>query len=128
MNPSSDDRDRTGLLARQRDFDQAGLRGRHSESPHSDAVPDNTSILAVAGPRRPMTTEEQDRIHAYVEKGGHLLLLVDPETQAELESPAQALGTGLGPGVWSTLQDRLPRANLRLYSSAPLPNMKLRRI
>ncbi len=76
------------------------------------AVPEGTSILAVAGPRKPITEEELDRIHAYVEKGGHLLLMVDPESQADLSPLLKRWGLGFGPGVLVDLQDRLAQGDL----------------
>jgi ABC-type uncharacterized transport system involved in gliding motility auxiliary subunit len=75
-------------------------------------VPDNTSVLVLAGPRRAVMKEEQDHIHAYVEKGGHLLLLVDPDTQTGLEPLLARWGLGLGPGVLVDLQDRLAQGDL----------------
>src|SRR5206468_4467019 len=71
------------------------------------AVPDNTSILAVAGPRKTITNDEQDRIKSYVEKGGHLLLMIDPDTQADLDPLLKHWGLGAGPGVLVDFQDRL---------------------
>jgi ABC-type uncharacterized transport system involved in gliding motility auxiliary subunit len=54
-----------------------------------------------------MTAEELDRIRAYVEKGGHLLLMVDPDSQAELNPLLKHWGAGLGAGVLVDFQDRL---------------------
>ena len=76
------------------------------------AVPDNTSVLVLAGPRRSVTKDEQDRILAYVEKGGHLLVLADPDTQTGLESLLAHWGLGLGSGVLVDLQDRLAQGDL----------------
>ena len=76
------------------------------------AVPDNTSVLVLAGPRRSVTKDEQDRIRAYVEKGGHLLVLADPDTQTGLESLLAHWGLGLGSGVLVDLQDRLAQGDL----------------
>jgi len=49
------------------------------------AVPEDTSVLVMGGPRRPVTTEEKDRILRYVGAGGHLLVLIDPDSQAGLD-------------------------------------------
>jgi ABC-type uncharacterized transport system involved in gliding motility auxiliary subunit len=59
-----------------------------------------------------VTTEEQERIHAYVEKGGHLLLLIDPDTQADLNPLLKQWGLGVGPGALVDLQDRLAQGDL----------------
>jgi len=76
------------------------------------AVPSDTTVLVLAGPRRTVTTEEQDRIHAYVEQGGHLLALVDPDTHTDLDPLLARWGIGLGPGVLVDLQDRLAAGDL----------------
>ena len=76
------------------------------------AVPSDTTVLVLAGPRRTITTEEQDRIHAYVEQGGHLLALVDPDTHTDLDPLLARWGIGLGPGVLVDLQDRLAAGDL----------------
>ncbi len=75
-------------------------------------VPDNTSVLVLAGPRRSVMKDEHDRIRAYVENGGHLLVLADPDTQTGLETLLAHWGLGLGPGVLVDLQDRLAQGDL----------------
>jgi ABC-type uncharacterized transport system involved in gliding motility auxiliary subunit len=56
--------------------------------------------------------DEHDRIRAYVENGGHLLVLADPDTQTGLETLLAHWGLGLGPGVLVDLQDRLAQGDL----------------
>ena len=110
--PSLDDRERTGLSAAREILFKQGYDVATLSLLKEAAVPDHTAILVVAGPRRPVTTEEQERIHAYVEKGGHLLLLIDPDTQADLNPLLKRWGLGVGPGVLVDLQDRLAQADL----------------
>jgi ABC-type uncharacterized transport system involved in gliding motility auxiliary subunit len=110
--PSLDDRERTGLSAAREILIKQGYDVGTLSLLKEDAVPDLTAILVVAGPRRPVTTEEQERIHAYVEKGGHLLLLIDPDTQADLNPLLKRWGLGVGPGALVDLQDRLAQGDL----------------
>jgi ABC-type uncharacterized transport system involved in gliding motility auxiliary subunit len=110
--PSLDDRERTGLSAAREILFKQGYEVGTLSLLKEAAVPDHTAILVVAGPRRPVTTEEQERIHAYVEKGGHLLLLIDPDTQAELNPLLKRWGLGVGPGALVDLQDRLAQGDL----------------
>ena len=105
--PSTDNRDRTGFSMAKEILTKQGYEVGTLSLLTQTAVPDNTSILAISGPRKPMTPEELDRIHAYIEKGGHLLLMVDPETQTELNPLLKHWGVGLGPGVLVDFQDRL---------------------
>ena len=110
--PSLDDRERTGLSAAREILIKQGYDVGTLSLLKEAAVPDYTAILVVAGPRRPVTTEEQERIHTYVEKGGHLLLLLDPDTQADLNPLLKQWGLGTGPGVLVDLQDRLAQGDL----------------
>ncbi|MDZ4856915.1 MAG: GldG family protein, partial [Nitrospirota bacterium] len=96
--PSLDDRERTGLSAAREILFKQGYDVGTLSLLKEPAVPDHTAILVVAGPRRPVTTEEQERIHTYVEQGGHLLLLIDPDTQADLNPLLKRWGLGVGPG------------------------------
>ena len=110
--PSLDDRERTGLFAAREILIKQGYDVGTLSLLKEAAVPDHTAILIVAGPRRPVITEEQERIHTYVEKGGHLLLLIDPDTQADLNPLLKQWGLGVGPGVLVDLQDRLAQGDL----------------
>ena len=110
--PSLDDRERTGLSVAKDILLKQGYNVGTLSLLKEAAVPDQTAILVVAGPRRPVTTEEQERIHTYVEKGGHLLLLIDPDTQAGLNPLLTQWGLGVGPGFLVDLQDRLAQGDL----------------
>ena len=110
--PSLDDRERTGLSAAREILFKQGYDVGTLSLLKEEAVPDHTAILVVAGPRRPVTTEEQERIHSYVEKGGHLLLLIDPDTQADLNPLLKQWGLGVGPGALVDLHDRLAQGDL----------------
>ena len=110
--PSFDDRERTGLSAAREILLKQGYDVGTLSLLKEEAVPDHTAILVVAGPRRPVIAEEQERIHAYVEKGGHLLLLIDPDTQADLNPLLKRWGLGVGPGALVDLQDRLAQGDL----------------
>ncbi|MHC9062206.1 GldG family protein [Nitrospira sp. CMX1] len=107
-----EDKDRNGLFIAKEALIRQGYDVGTVSLLKESTVPDNTSVLVLAGPRRSVMKEEQDRIHAYVEKGGHLLLLADPDTQTGLETLLTRWGLGLGPGVLVDLQDRLAQGDL----------------
>lgn len=75
-------------------------------------VPRDTSVLVIAGPRRPVTPPERERIARYVEQGGRLLVMVDPGTQSGLEPLLATWGVRLGPGVLVDVRDRLAQGDL----------------
>jgi len=110
--PSLDDRERTGLSSAKEILIKQGYEVGTVSLLKETAVPDRTAILVVAGPRRPVIIEEQERIHSYVEQGGHLLLLLDPNTQADLNPLLKRWGLGVGPGSLVDLQDRLAQGDL----------------
>ena len=110
--PSLDDRERTGLSSAKEILIKQGYEVGTVSLLKETAVPDRTAILVVAGPRRRVIAEEQERIHTYVEKGGHLLLLIDPDTLADLNPLLKRWGLGVGPGALVDLQDRLAQGDL----------------
>jgi len=76
------------------------------------AMPEGISVLVLAGPRRPVTREEKDRISRYVTNGGRLLVLLDPDSQADIEDLLRQWGVEAGRGVLVDLQDRLAQGDL----------------
>jgi ABC-type uncharacterized transport system involved in gliding motility auxiliary subunit len=109
---SLEDKDRNGLAAAKEALTKQGYEVATVSLLQQASVPENTSVLVLAGPRRTVTKEEQDRILAYVQGGGHLLLMVDPDTQTGLDPLLAQWGLGLGPGVLVDLQDRLAQGDL----------------
>ena len=76
------------------------------------AVPASTAVLVLAGPARPLTGDERDRIKAYVSGGGRLLILLDPDTKSDVEPLLDQWGIEAGRGVLVDLQDRLAQGDL----------------
>jgi ABC-type uncharacterized transport system involved in gliding motility auxiliary subunit len=62
-------------------------------------VPDNASMLVIAGPRVGLLPEETAKIRTYVDRGGSLLWLIDQEPLHGLQPLADFLGLQLGPGI-----------------------------
>ncbi len=75
-------------------------------------VPVDTSVLVVAGPTHPVTKAEKERIASYVANGGSVLMLVDPDTNNNLDDLLWQWGVEVGKGVLVDLQDRLPQGDL----------------
>jgi hypothetical protein len=75
-------------------------------------VPANVSVLLIANPQVDLQAAEVEKIRQYVQKGGNLLWLIDPEPLRGLQPVAELLGLILGPGiVWD------PTA--RLFNAQP---------
>jgi ABC-type uncharacterized transport system involved in gliding motility auxiliary subunit len=62
-------------------------------------VPANASMLLIANPQVDLQPAEVQKIKQYVQKGGNLLWLIDPEPLRGLQPVAEALGLTLGPGT-----------------------------
>jgi ABC-type uncharacterized transport system involved in gliding motility auxiliary subunit len=62
-------------------------------------VPANASMLMIANPQVDLQPAEVQKIKLYVQKGGNLLWLIDPEPLRGLQPVAEALGLTLGPGT-----------------------------
>jgi ABC-type uncharacterized transport system involved in gliding motility auxiliary subunit len=64
-----------------------------------NAIPNNTSLLVIAGPRVNLLPGEVAQIRDYVTNGGNLLWLGEPGKVAGLEPLAEQLGIAFLPGV-----------------------------
>lgn len=69
-----------------------GLKVRGLNLVKETRIPDNTSVLVVASPQKQPLAGEAQMLKEYVEKGGNLLWLADPEQPAGIDPLAQALG------------------------------------
>ncbi len=106
------DQERGGLSLMKEALTKQGYEVEPVSLLQESQVPENTAVLVLAGPRRPVTKEEQDRIGRFVEAGGHVLLLIDPDTQSELDPLLRRWGLEAGKGVLVDLQDRLAQGDL----------------
>ncbi len=62
-------------------------------------IPDNTAVLVIAGPQVNYLPGEVKLIEAYLQRGGNLLWLADPDGLHGLDEVAAQLGVSLKPGV-----------------------------
>jgi len=65
----------------------------------ASAVPDNTSLLVIAGPRADLLPGELVAIQGYLDRGGNMLWLVDPGESYGLSGIGKQLGVILQPGM-----------------------------
>ena len=80
-------------------------------------VPANVSMLLIANPQVDLQRAEVEKVRQYVQQGGNLLWLIDPEPLRGLQPVAELLGLVLGPGtvVDPTLQ---PRSGPPVFATA----------
>lgn len=86
------DQDREGYAAYAQSLRDKGLKVRTLNLATDPRVPDNAAVLVVASPRKKPLDGEAKLIAEYVERGGNLLWLADPEHAPGLEAVAKTLG------------------------------------
>jgi len=62
-------------------------------------VPEDADVVVISGPTKDFFVDELDNLYAYIEKGGSLLIMMDPDHLPELEQFCQRFGIHLGRGV-----------------------------
>ena len=79
-------------------LEQRGLRLREINPGATTAIPDNTAVLVLASPAVAYAPGDVDLITGYVERGGNLLWLRDPNQKADLSALSSRLGIASLPG------------------------------
>lgn len=69
-----------------------GLKVQPLNLINTQRIPDNSSVLIIASPQTALLAGEVKLIKEYVEKGGNLLWLADPDYPAGLDEVAKTLG------------------------------------
>ncbi len=62
-------------------------------------VPEGCDVLVVGGPTKPLLEQELEALRSYLNRGGQLVLLLDPETETGLEALTAEWGAVLRPDV-----------------------------
>ena len=62
-------------------------------------IPSNTNLLVLASPQTAMLPGEMDKLQSYIEKGGNLLWLAEPDSPPGLEPLSEQLGIHFLPGT-----------------------------
>jgi|SRR5256712_3599893 len=81
-----DDTSEAGYAFLKKALEQQGYTVNTLSLYEAKAVPANTTLLVLGGPRRLLPEEEQRLITEYVNKGGRLLVMLDPGSKAQIES------------------------------------------
>lgn len=76
-----------------------GLKTRALALGSNNAIPENTSVLVIAGPRVKLLAGEIKQIENYLNRGGNLLWLGDPGSLQGLQRIAELLGVEFQRGV-----------------------------
>lgn len=82
-----------------RQLQQRGFRLNSVNLAIAQEVPANAAALIIASPQTDLLPAESDKIRRYVQSGGNVLWLLDPEALRGLEPLAEMLGLVLTPGT-----------------------------
>ena len=82
-----------------RQLQQKGLRVNSVNLALAQDVPANAALLLIASPQADLLPAEAQKIRRYLEGGGSLLWLIDPEPLHGLQPVAELLGLVLTPGT-----------------------------
>jgi len=80
-------------------LERKGLTIQNVNLAATPQIPDNTSVLVIAGPQVKLLPGEIKRIKDYLDGGGNLLWLADPGPLHALEPVAEGLGIEFQPGT-----------------------------
>jgi len=96
-NPHGDARYDLGGFAQQ--LEAKGYHISFQNLASSPQIPDNTSIVVIAGPQTDLLPGEVKILQKYIEEGGNLLWLADPGSTHGLEPLANMLKIQFQPGI-----------------------------
>ncbi|MBF0626385.1 MAG: GldG family protein [Magnetococcales bacterium] len=65
----------------------------------TEAVPEQTAVVVLAGPRKPLLPVEVERLERWLGAKGRLLVLRDPDSETGLEPLLQQFGIGFSRGL-----------------------------
>ena len=102
------DQQSTGLS---RARDALNKQGYHIQAvPEISGDPD-VSVIVLASPQQSLSEEERTSIQRFLQTGGRLLLLVDPQNEHSVDSLTEPWGVTLGEGIVVDEEHRLGRGS-----------------
>jgi ABC-type uncharacterized transport system involved in gliding motility auxiliary subunit len=80
-----DDFENQGFSTVKGALEKDGFKVEKSLLLQSGEIPSDTELLVIPGPEKPILSEELKLIQGYLNKGGSVLLLLDPQSEAGME-------------------------------------------
>jgi len=87
--------DRDGLDTAARALEQQGFEASELLLLQTGAVAKESDVVVIAGPKKPFLPAEVAAIHRYLDGGGNVILLADPDGDADLAPLVAGWGVGL---------------------------------
>jgi ABC-type uncharacterized transport system involved in gliding motility auxiliary subunit len=82
-----------------RQLQQRGFKLNSVNLALAQEVPANAAVLVIASPQADLQPAEVTKVRRFLDNGGNLLWLIDPEPLRGLQPVAEGLGLVLGPGT-----------------------------
>ncbi len=76
-----------------------GLKPQAINLSETSTLPDNTALLVIADPATDLLLDEWEIVRDYIDRGGNLLWMIEPEHRNTLTPLAEKLGVRFLPGV-----------------------------
>jgi ABC-type uncharacterized transport system involved in gliding motility auxiliary subunit len=97
--PGLTDSDRTGYSVAKQALEDQNYTVQELVLARQSQVPDDAAVVIVAGPRRDLLESETETLSAYLGRGGHLFMMLDPETAPEAAAFVKRYGLEVGNDV-----------------------------
>jgi ABC-type uncharacterized transport system involved in gliding motility auxiliary subunit len=97
--PALTDSDRTGYSVAKQALEEQNYTVQELVLARQPQVPDDAAVVIVAGPRRDLLESETEALSAFLARGGHLFVLLDPETVPGLVTFVKRYGIEVGNDV-----------------------------
>ena len=91
-----EDMENNGYQNAKKNLEQDGFLVKPLLLLQTGIIPEDASTLIIAGPKKPVQQEEQKALKTYLEKGGAIMFLLDPESKHGMEEFLKNWGIQLG--------------------------------
>ena len=93
------DTEAEGFAVARQEIEKQNYRVQTYNLAQEGHLPEDATVIVSAGPKVPFFPTEADLLRAFLAAGGELLLLVDPQTEFQMEDFLGEYGLGLGDKV-----------------------------
>jgi gliding motility-associatede transport system auxiliary component len=97
--PALTDSERTGYSVAKQALEEQNYTVQELVLARQPQVPDDAAVVIVAGPRRDLLESEMEALSTFLGRGGHLFVMLDPETVPGLVTFVKRYGIEVGNDV-----------------------------
>jgi ABC-type uncharacterized transport system involved in gliding motility auxiliary subunit len=97
--PALTDSDRTGYSVAKQALEDQNYTVQELVLARQSQVPDDAAVVIVAGPRRDLLESETEALSTFLGRGGHLFMMLDPDTVPGVVAFVKRYGIEVGNDV-----------------------------